>query len=113
MILKILLIVIAGLLLCLLFWLYYYLLAAVLQKTHPEMDLTLWQLSEWNEGLTQLALWKALQNDQNIADKKLSEYTPEQQNTTQQAQYKAYLKRGGTDSYPTWQQMSELDELFP
>lgn len=113
MILEILLIVIATLLLGLLFWFYYYLLAAVLKETHPDMDLALWQLSEWNEGLTQCMLWKALNSDQNIADQKLSEYSPELPNMTQQAQYEAYKKRGGTDSYPTFLQMSELDELFP
>lgn len=113
MILEILLIVIACLLALLLYWFYYSLLVAVLQKAHPEMDLTLWQLSELNEGLTQFELWKALHSDQNIADQKLSEFTREQPNTTPQAQYEAYKKRGGTDSYPTFLQMSELDELFP
>lgn len=113
MILEILLIVIACLLALLLYWFYCSLLVAVLQKAHPEMDLTLWQLSELNEGLTQFELWKALHSDQNIADQKLSEYSPELPNMTQQAQYEAYKKRGGTDSYPTFLQMSELDELFP
>ena len=85
MILEILLIVIACLLALLLYWFYCSLLVAVLQKAHPEMDLTLWQLSELNEGLTQFELWKALHSDQNIADQKLSEYSPNNRIRHQQA----------------------------
>lgn len=113
MILEILLIAFISLLGLFFLCVYFLLLAAVLKKTHPDMNLMLWDLSELNEGLIQFELWKSLKKDQNEADQKLNDNIQEQRNTTLKEQYSEYLKRGGTDDIPIWIMKNEMHELFP
>ena len=113
MILEIFSIVVVCLLVLLFFWLYYRLLVAVVKEIHPDMNYILWDLSEWNESLIQFELWKTINKQQNEEDQKLINHSAGLLNSTQQEQYDAYRKRGGTDSESAWLQKSDLDELFP
>lgn len=100
-------------LLLLLFFVVLLLTVVEQRKASKELKKQLQELSELNEVWTQHELLQLKNIDLNEADLKLSNPTSELLSSTQQEAYERYLKRGGTDSYPTWIQKSDMHELFP
>lgn len=71
------------------------------------------QLHALNEAQIRFELLKSEMNDQADLYLSLSGSTPGLLNSTQQAAYDEYRKRGGIDDIPTWLMKSDMNELFP
>ena len=78
-----------------------------------EMEQFSRELHVLNEVQTRFELLKSEMNDQTDLYLSLSGSTPGLLNSTQQAAYDEYRKRGGTDDIPIWIMKNEMHELFP